>query len=145
MNIFSVRQFCLLKKDVSLKPNYRKLYDLKKNSSLASGVLQRNVSKMNFSSNISMFPEESNSNGMKDMRGMLSEEHSLVVTAVCGFIAVFSFIGNLLLCFVILKRRSMLTKPYNVLIFNLAITDLLTGEIFLIIFRKISFKLIFSP
>ena len=76
-----------------------------------------------------MIPEESNSNDMKDMRGLISKEHSLLVTAVCGFIAVFSFIGNLLLCIVILIRRSMLTKPYNVLIFNLAITDMLTGEI----------------
>lgn len=76
-----------------------------------------------------MVPEAPNSNDMKDVRGIISKEHSLVVTAVCGFIAIFSFIGNLLLCIVILKRRSMLTKPYNVLIFNLAVTDMLTGEI----------------
>lgn len=81
-----------------------------------------------------MVPEAPNSNDMKDVRGIISKEHSLVVTAVCGFIAIFSFIGNLLLCIVILKRRSMLTKPYNVLIFNLAVTDMLTGEICFIIF-----------
>ena len=124
--------FTFLKKDMSLKPNYSKLCD-KKKSSLASR-LQSNVGKMNFSSNMPMIPEESNSNDMKDTRGMISEEHSLAVTAVCGFIAVFSFIGNLLLCIVILKRRSVLTKPYNVLIFNLAVTDMLTGEICSIIF-----------
>lgn len=124
--------FTFLEEDMSLKPNYRKLRE-QKNSSLASR-LQCNVGKMNFSSNMSMIPEESNSNDMKDMRGIISEEHSLVVTAVCGLIAVFSFIGNLLLCIVILKRRSMLTKPYNVLIFNLAVTDMLTGEICSILF-----------
>lgn len=106
---------------------------IKKNSSLASRQ-QCSVGKMNFSSNNSMIREESNSNDIKDMRGIISEEHSLVVTTVCGFIAVVSFIGNFLLCIVILKRRSMLTKPYNVLIFNLAVTDMLTGEICSIIF-----------
>ena len=124
------------KKDVSLKPNYRKPY-LQKSSSLVSR-LQCNVGKMNFSSNFSMVAEESksNSNDMKDMRGKMSKEHSLVVTTVCGSIAIFSIIGNLLLCIVILKRRSMLTKPYNVLIFNLAATDMLTGEICFIIFLE---------
>ena len=77
---------------------------------------------MNLSSNVSMVPEESKE------RRTIPKDHSLVVSTVCGLIATFSFIGNLLLCVVILKRRSMLTKPYNVLIFNLAVTDMLTGE-----------------
>lgn len=89
---------------------------------------------MNLSSNLSMAPEEANSNDMKDLRGIISSGHSVVMTAVCAFIALFSFTGNLLLCIVILKRRSMLTKPYNVLIFNLAVTDMLTGEDNFIIF-----------
>lgn len=107
---------------MSLQPKFRKLYDQKK------ALLPKVVGKMNLSSNVSMVPEESNSNDLKDMRRTISKDHSLVVTTVCGFIATFSFIGNLLLCVVILKRRSMLTKPYNVLIFNLAVTDMLTGE-----------------
>ena len=67
---------------------------------------------------------------IKQMREIAPDEHSLTMTAVCGFIALLSFVGNLLLCVVILKRRSMLAKPYNVLIFNLAVTDMLTGEVF---------------
>jgi len=107
---------------VSLQPKFRKLYDQK------IALLPNVVGKMNLSSNVSMVPEESNSNDLKEMKRIISEDHSLVVTTVCGFIATFSFFGNLLLCVVILKRRSMLTKPYNVLIFNLAVTDMLTGE-----------------
>ena len=44
-----------------------------------------------------------------------------------GLIATLSFFGNLLLCLVMLRKRAMLQKPYNVLICSLAITDTLTG------------------
>lgn len=74
--------------------------------------------------------EEANSDELnnKQMKGMSPDEHSSVMAAVCGLIALISFVGNLLLCVVILKRRSMLAKPYNVLIFNLAVMDMLTGR-----------------
>lgn len=45
-----------------------------------------------------------------------------------ALIAIAAFLTNLLLCVVLLKKRSMLKKPYNVLILNLAVTDMLTGE-----------------
>ena len=45
-----------------------------------------------------------------------------------GTIACLAFCSNLLLCVVIMKKRSMLKKPYNILILNLAITDLITGK-----------------
>ncbi len=44
-----------------------------------------------------------------------------------GNIAVLSFLGNLLLCVAICKRRHLLFKTYNLLVLNLAITDMLTG------------------
>ena len=44
-----------------------------------------------------------------------------------GVVAGLSVVGNTLLCVVMLRRRTMLRKTYNILIFNLAIADLLTG------------------
>ena len=48
--------------------------------------------------------------------------------SIFGVIAVLSILGNLLLCLVISRKRSMLKKPYNVLILNLAVTDMLMGR-----------------
>ena len=44
-----------------------------------------------------------------------------------GNIAALSFLGNLLLSMAICKRRQLLLKTYNLLVLNLAITDMLTG------------------
>ena len=44
-----------------------------------------------------------------------------------GNIAAFSFLGNLLLSLAICRRRQLLLKTYNLLVLNLAITDMLTG------------------
>lgn len=44
-----------------------------------------------------------------------------------GSIAMVSFMGNLLLCMAIYKRRQLLLKTYNLLVLNLAVTDMLTG------------------
>ena len=62
-----------------------------------------------------------------------SSEQNKVLMFSFGLIAALSFGGNVILCVVILRRRFMLKQPYNVLIFNLAVTDLLTGEIFILI------------
>lgn len=51
----------------------------------------------------------------------------LLYKGIFGSIAVLAFLGNLLLCFVICRRRDLLSKPYNILILNLTATDLLTG------------------
>ena len=47
--------------------------------------------------------------------------------SIFGGIAVASFLGNFLLCVVIGRRRSLLSKTYNKLLLSLAITDMLTG------------------
>lgn len=52
-----------------------------------------------------------------------------------GNIAVLSFVGNLLLCVAICKRRHLLFKTYNQLVLNLAIADLLTGLLHACILR----------
>ncbi|KAJ7370776.1 hypothetical protein OS493_029765 [Desmophyllum pertusum] len=44
-----------------------------------------------------------------------------------GFIALLAFCGNGLLCIVILRRRRFLRSSYNLVIFSLAVTDMLTG------------------
>ena len=44
-----------------------------------------------------------------------------------GTIAVLSFLGNGTLCGVILRNRAMLQQAHNVLVFTLAVTDMLTG------------------
>ena len=42
-------------------------------------------------------------------------------------IAIVSIVGNLLLCVAICRRRSLLSKTYNMLVLSLAVTDMLTG------------------
>lgn len=56
-----------------------------------------------------------------------ARDHSVIMKTSFGLIASLSFFGNLLLCLVIFMKRSMLKKPYNILICNLALTDMLTG------------------
>lgn len=62
----------------------------------------------------------------KNISSQGREYGSLMKTSF-GLIATLSFFGNLLLCLVMLRKRAMLQKPYNVLICSLAITDTLTG------------------
>ena len=55
--------------------------------------------------------------------------YGVVMKTSFGIIASLSFFGNLLLCLVIFMKRSMLKKPYNILIGSLAVTDMLTGTL----------------
>lgn len=57
-----------------------------------------------------------------------SSSHSgIVIQAVFGVIALLSFLGNFLFCVVLLRKRYLLKKPYNILLLVLAVTDMLTG------------------
>ena len=47
---------------------------------------------------------------------------------IYGVIAVLSFLLNLLFCMILVKRPKKLKRPHNILLFTLAITDLLTGN-----------------
>lgn len=51
-----------------------------------------------------------------------------VLRVAFSMIAGSAFVFNLMFCVVLLKKPAMMKKPYNTLLFNLAITDLFTGE-----------------
>ena len=51
------------------------------------------------------------------------------ILVLFGVIAASSFVFNLLFCIVLLRKPSMLRKPHNILLFSLAVADMLTGEI----------------
>ena len=55
--------------------------------------------------------------------------YSHLLRVAFGLIALEAFISNSLLCVVILKNRRMLRSAYNMLIFSLAVTDLVTGNL----------------
>lgn len=59
-----------------------------------------------------------------------AKDYGVVMKTTFGIIASLSFFGNLLLCLVIFMKRSMLKKPYNILIGSLAVTDMLTGMLY---------------
>ena len=50
------------------------------------------------------------------------------ILVLFGVIAAASFAFNLLFCIVLLRKPSMLRKPHNILLFSLAVADMLTGE-----------------
>ena len=72
-----------------------------------------------------------------------AKDHGTLMKTSFGLIASLSFFANLLLCLVIFMKRSMLNKPYNILICSLAVTDMLTGmrQKLLIIFCTFLHKL----
>jgi hypothetical protein len=49
-------------------------------------------------------------------------------TITYSFLASFSILGNSVLTFIILRTHSMLKKTYNILILNLALTNVLQGK-----------------
>ena len=59
------------------------------------------------------------------------DDHSLQAEAkeagMFGLIAALSFLLNSLFCVIMMKKPAMLKRPHNILLFSLAITDLLTG------------------
>ena len=58
-------------------------------------------------------------------RGPATPDISIRTTL--GIIAVLSFLLNFLFCVIMIRKARMLTKPHNILLLSLAITDLLTG------------------
>ena len=87
----------------------------------------RAMSKMDAQSTFS--PRRNNSsNGMSTPA---LDDHSLQAGAIkagmFGFIAALSFLLNSLFCSIMMRKPVMLKRPHNILLFSLAITDLLTG------------------
>ena len=56
--------------------------------------------------------------------------YSYLLPVAFGFIAALAFIGNGLFCILMLKYYRMLSSAYNLLIFSLAETDMITGKRF---------------
>lgn len=59
---------------------------------------------------------------------MAGEKYGFLAHVFFGIISVLAFVGNFLICVVIVRKKRLLSKQYNILILNLAVTDLLTGE-----------------
>jgi hypothetical protein len=72
--------------------------------------------------------------------GNNAETKSDIMKTTFGLIAALSFFGNLFLCVVMLRKCSMLKKAYNILIFNLAVADTLTGKYITLYFLLVSNK-----
>lgn len=69
-----------------------------------------------------------NPESTKDAMLHSSNSSGVALQLVFGFIAFFSFFGNLVFCVVLLRKRCLLKKPYNILLLVLAITDMFTGN-----------------
>ena len=78
-----------------------------------------------------------------------SQSSLLVVQVFLGVIAVSAFLGNGLVCVAIMRNREILRSAYNIFLFNLAITDMLTGNRYQIYENSIIvvfiINLLFSP
>ena len=65
---------------------------------------------------------------------MAFEGNTWLTYLIFSLIAIIAFLGNSLVLYVFVTRRSYLKHPYNIFIFNLALTDILTA-IFLLFSR----------
>ena len=83
--------------------------------------------KMNAQSTFSPLRNNS-SNGMStpalDDHGPQAEARD---AGMFGLIAALSFLLNSLFCVIMMKKPAILKRPYNILLFSLEITDLLTA------------------
>ena len=60
--------------------------------------------------------------------GVQSSSSLLVVQVFLGGISVSAFLGNGMICVVVMRNREILRSAYNIFLFSLAITDMLTGN-----------------
>ena len=56
-----------------------------------------------------------------------TDAYSRAREVVYGVIAALSFLLNFLFAVIMIRKPAMLKRPHNILLFSLAITDLLTG------------------
>lgn len=77
--------------------------------------------------NTSINTTASSTNKLEENSSSQDKPHVILQT-LFSFIAVLAFCGNGLLCVVILRRRRFLRSSYNLLIFSLGVTDMLTGK-----------------
>ncbi|XP_073240302.1 apelin receptor B-like [Porites lutea] len=84
---------------------------------------------------------ETNLSGGDTGQGASQSQNALEVAF--SIIASCAFVFNLAFCVVLLKKRAMLKKPHNSLLFNLALTDLLTGAFLILTPGYVSDKPLF--
>ena len=80
------------------------------------------VANMNNSS-INAIPSSSNT------ADDLNTDKPVVLQVLFSVISLLAFGGNGLFCAVILRHHRLLRSPYHILIFSLAVTDMLTGKL----------------
>jgi len=56
-----------------------------------------------------------------------TDAYSRAREVVYGVIAALSFLLNFLFVLIMIRKPAMLKRPHNILLFSLALTDLLTG------------------
>lgn len=83
----------------------------------------KEMDQTNVTTASSLLPTSPSQNDIKDPL-----DSSPTIRGLFGTVAGLSLFSNMLLCVVMLRRREMLKKTYNILIFSLAITDTLTGK-----------------
>ena len=91
-------------------------------SSSAEIGVEKNTDKLMTWNNLSKANETSFHKNIVD-----SNLKAMLFSSIFGSIAVLSFLGNLLLCLVICRRRKRLSKPYNILMINRTAMDMLIG------------------
>ena len=91
-------------------------------SSSAEIGVEKNTDKLMTWNNLSKANETSFHKTIVD-----SNLKAMLFSSIFGSIAVLSFLGNLLLCLAICRRRKRLSKPYNILMINRAAMDMLIG------------------
>lgn len=74
-------------------------------------------------------PTQSNVLSNQPKPSVETSQSETVLEVTFSVIASLAFVLNFMFCVVLLKKPSLMRKPHNFLLFNLAITDLLTGEI----------------
>ena len=60
---------------------------------------------------------------------VLSQSSLLVVQVFLGLISVSALLGNGLVCVAVTRKREILRSTYNIFLFSLAVTDMLTGKL----------------
>lgn len=91
-------------------------------SSSAEIGVEKNTDKLMTWNNLSKANETSFHKNIVD-----SNLKTMLFSSIFGSIAVLSFLGNLLLCLVICRRRKRLSKPYKILMINRTAMDMLIG------------------
>ena len=92
-----------------------------KKTALNSGALSKMDSQSTFS------PLRNNSSHGLSTPALDDHSRETRESGMFGVIATLSFLLNSLFCVIMMKKPAMLKRPHNILLFSLAITDLLTG------------------